>query len=209
MQVPDGMTEKEVVDIINRVANRLAPKFKFGYHDVDDIKQDIALSAWTGLELYDNERPLENFLYVRARNLLKNFKRDHYERPSPCLHCKHDAYDPNSGCTKYDDSMSCTLYRSWFTRNSSKKNLMSPIELTHVHDEHENNMKTNHTVEHDIIGTELSDIINQHLPIAMRADYLRMTSGIHVPKFRKTKIQETIREILLAHGYDEEETRQV
>ena len=209
MQVPKGMTEKEVVDTISRIANRLAPKFKFGYHDIDDIKQEVALFAWTGLEFYDNKRPLENFLYVRACNLLKNLKRDNFERPSPCLHCKHSICDLNYDCVKYDDSMSCSLYHSWLTKNSSKKNLMIPIGLTRVNDEREDSMKTTQTVEHDAIGTELANIINEHLPITMRADYLRMTSEIHVPKFRRTKIQETIREILLDHGYSEEETRSV
>ena len=60
--IPHGMTEDEVVQTINLIANRLAGKFKFGYHELEDMKQQARLFAWEGLENYDGVRPLENFL---------------------------------------------------------------------------------------------------------------------------------------------------
>ena len=53
MVIPRGMTEEQVVQIIDGITNRLAGKFKFGYHDLDDMKQQARLFAWEGLENYD------------------------------------------------------------------------------------------------------------------------------------------------------------
>ena len=32
MKIPDGYTEEQVVQIIEKISSRLANKFKFGYH---------------------------------------------------------------------------------------------------------------------------------------------------------------------------------
>ena len=60
--IPKGMDETEVIAIIDRIANRLAAKFKFGYHELEDMKQQARLFAWEGMENYDGVRPLDNFL---------------------------------------------------------------------------------------------------------------------------------------------------
>ena len=86
--IPNGMTEKQVIQIINNIANRLAGKFKFGYHDLEDMKQQARLFAWEGMENYDGIRPLENFLWTHVRNRLYNFKRNNFGRPDkPCDSC--------------------------------------------------------------------------------------------------------------------------
>ena len=51
--IPQGMTEEQVVQTIDIIANRLAKKFKFGYHDIDDMKQQARLFAWEVIENYD------------------------------------------------------------------------------------------------------------------------------------------------------------
>jgi len=216
MQVPNGMTEAEVLATIDKIARRLSPKFKFGYHEVDDIKQQIFIFAWESLKHYDSDRPLENFLWVHVRNRLLNFKRDSYERPDkPCHNCKWNAYDvENDYCTKHEldfitsgCSPECKPYLNWKNRNEAKKNLMTPIELSNVRDEHEERMKVSHPVDEIVMSKEIHRIINNELPINMRSDYLRMISNVHVPKPRRTVIQETIKDILAEHGYDDiEET---
>ena len=59
--IPPHMTEQQVVQIINNIANRLASKFKFGYHELEDMRQQARLFAWEGLENYDGIRPLRKF----------------------------------------------------------------------------------------------------------------------------------------------------
>ncbi len=55
------MTEAEVLATMTRVVDRIAHKYRFGYFDIEDIK--------------------ENFLAVHVSNRLKNFKRDNFFRP--------------------------------------------------------------------------------------------------------------------------------
>ena len=40
MKIPKNMTEDQVVDIITKVAHRLAPKFTFAFYETEDIEQD-------------------------------------------------------------------------------------------------------------------------------------------------------------------------
>ena len=82
------MTEEEVLETIEKIANKLCYKFKFGYHGVEDMKQQATLFALEGLDSYDEKRPLENFLWTHVRNRLFNYKRDNFERPDkPCFSC--------------------------------------------------------------------------------------------------------------------------
>ena len=92
--LPEGMTEKEVLDVIDIAVRRLAYKFRFGYHTVEDIKQEGRFVALKALKKYDSSRPLENYLWTAVRNGLFNNKRDNYERPDlPCKNCPLNAYD--------------------------------------------------------------------------------------------------------------------
>ena len=78
MKIPKNMTEKEVLQKINIVVNRIAPKYTFNGYDVDDIKQEAFIICMDALDRYDELRPLENFLSVNLSNRLKNFVRDNY-----------------------------------------------------------------------------------------------------------------------------------
>ena len=72
------MTQKQVIDVIECVINRIAPKYTFQGYVVDDIKQEAFLICMDALDRYDQKRPLENFLSVHLSNRLKNFIRDNY-----------------------------------------------------------------------------------------------------------------------------------
>ena len=78
MNIPDGMTEQEVVDQIEKVCNRIAPRYTFYGYALDDIKQEAFIICMEALNRYDNSRPLENFLSVNLSNRLKNFVRDNH-----------------------------------------------------------------------------------------------------------------------------------
>ena len=197
MNIPKGMTADEVTAIISKIAKRLAPKFKFGYYEVNDIEQEAFILGIEGLKDYDEVRPLENFLWVHIRNRLKNLKRNEFERhDKPCLRCRVDAYDKIQGCSQYEDPMACKPYKKWHCRNQTKKNLMAPIGFDNVRDEQEERMKIYHQVDDIIANRELQDIIDDKLPIYLRADYLRLLSDVHISKPRRVKVQEAIREIL-------------
>lgn len=189
------MSEEEFLRIVDRIAGRLAPKFRFGYHSVEDMKQQARLEAIKGLEKYDNTRPLENFLWIHIRNRLFNFKRDNYERPDkPCFDCPFNAYDrENDECREFEDFQYCELYDNWVKRNERRRNIMMPIELTNVDDHHEENMKI---YDQDKADKEMLEIIDRELPIQYRHDYLRLKHGMAVSKYRKAKLKQIISDIV-------------
>tara|TARA_B100001559_G_scaffold306966_1_gene298672 strand:+ start:762 stop:1250 length:489 start_codon:yes stop_codon:yes gene_type:complete len=76
MKIPKNMTREQVMDKIQLVINRIAPKYTFNGYEVDDIKQESFLICLDALNRYDQKRPLENFLSVNLSNRLKNFIRD-------------------------------------------------------------------------------------------------------------------------------------
>lgn len=211
-RIPDGMTLDEVMVTIDKVANRLAHKFKFGYHTVDDMKQQARMYAWIGLEKYDNKRPLENFLWTHVRNRLFNFKRDKYLRPDlPCLSCPIKAYDPHkdkstSGCTAYCDKLECPLYERWKFRNERKQNIMNAIGIDNVVDENEANMKVYTDLDAEIDMKDFFKIVEDNIPLDMKADFIRLRNNIPISKPRREKIYQAIRDILKEKGLDEPET---
>lgn len=78
MRIPSNMTEKEVMDKIQIVIERISRKYVFRGHDLDDIKQQAFIICMEALDRYDETRPLENFLSHNLSNRLKNFVRDNY-----------------------------------------------------------------------------------------------------------------------------------
>ena len=179
MKIPKGMTESEVLEVVNRICDRYAYKFKFGYFEPDDIRQEAFIIAIDALERYDESRPLENFLAVHVKNRLNNFKRDRYYR-------QHKILDENID----------QLY-------ISMKFLMDTLDISNIRDEKEGNMRLDDDFIEKIANEELLEIIDEHLDVSFRSDYLRVKDGTYVPKPRREQIMEEITEILKDHGYEE------
>jgi len=205
MKIPDGLNEQDVLTVIDKVCTRLAYKFKFGSHSVEDIKQEGAIIALESLSKWDGKRPLENFLYTCVHNGLFNFKRNNFQRPDkPCLTCP--LYRPNEpkDCSKYDDKMECELYIKWYNRNNNKKNIVQPVDIDNVRDEYEENMSladATEIIEHKEVWT----IIDRYLDIELRADLIKIKSGVKVPKQRRRAVESAITEILKEHINEPEE----
>ena len=80
MKIPSNLSEQEVIVTITKVCKKLAPKYVFASYEVEDIEQEAFLMGVEGLDRYDSNKPLENFMYAHINNRLKNFKRDNYYR---------------------------------------------------------------------------------------------------------------------------------
>ena len=206
MQIPKGMTEEQVVDVVNGILSTLSYSFRFGYFDVDDIKQQGWIYAIEALPNYDPERaPLENFLRSHIRNRFINLKRDKLSRhTSPCKGCPF--FDPQmkkskNKCAAFEDKQECDKFSGWEKRNSSKKNLVQPLDISNIRDENERNMKRFVDVHENTVNAELFSIIDKNLPINMRSDFRKIVEGVHIPKPRRIKIEEIIQEIVEEH-YD-------
>jgi len=179
----NGVDEAEFLIVLENISKRLANKFKFGYHDYEDMKQQASIFAIEGLEKYDHSRPLENFLWTHVRNRLFNYKRNNYKRPDPpCLKCP--LYDKlyqqsNNQCIKYLNKNDCDLYNSWDKRNNSKKNLMS---LTSI-DNEKIEINQNIMEYDDILLKELIDILDNKLFAPdIREIYLRLKNNCNISK---------------------------
>lgn len=194
--------ETTLLNVIDIITKKLAYKFKFGYHDIEDMRQQISIFAIEGLKNYDHKRPLENFLWTHVRNRLFNYKRDNYQRPDkPCLTCP--LYDPQlkesfSGCKQYTNKHDCELYSSWDKRNSSKKNLMHLTTIDEVKN-YSNAFKDTDNEEpllNDITNQEIINILEEKLTDEYRIIYLRLKNGSKINKIDQTKLLNKIKEII-------------
>ena len=196
--------ENEFLRVIDVISKKLAYKFKFGYHDFDDMKQQISIFALEGLKNYDHKRPLENFLWTHVRNRLFNYKRDNYQRPDkPCLSCP--LYDPHlkktsSGCEQYSNKEDCSLYNSWLNRNTTKKNLMHLNTIDEIKDYGNTFTSEENLLDHSIETNELWNLIEDHLNGEYRTIYLKVKSGAKVCKADMDKLAVKLKEIIKDNG---------
>jgi len=193
MNKPD---DEELIKVINKIANRLASIYKFGYHELEDMKQQAWQIALEGLDDYDGKRPLENFLWTHVRNRLYNFKRDNYFRPEkPCDKCPLLV---NAKCTQFNDRMECDLYSRWYKRAEKRKSLMSSVEYN----------DQNYTDE-DVISKldkqQIFEQIDYHMPVELREYWIRFLHGLKLNKAKREQILLEITLILKEHNLDSEE----
>jgi DNA-directed RNA polymerase specialized sigma24 family protein len=193
-----NLTEEELVKTIDRVVNSLAYKFKFGYFDVEDIKQQGRLFALEGLKQYDGVRPLFNFLKIHVHNRLCNFKRDNFARlNSPCDTCRHKKTVHNHcTCSKYAVQDECKTYRRWEQRNRSKINLMLPVDISNLEDNEEPAVVENLDVGGDIDYNDLLAAIEDKIPVNQRGLFLRLKYNIKLTQTEKKQLQIIVLEIL-------------
>ena len=194
MTIPRGMTEEQVLQTIDLIANRLAAKFKFGYHELEDMKQQARLFAWEGLENYDGVRPLENFLWTHVRNRLYNFKRNNFGRPDkPCDNCPFfDMSFSNSnhyGCKAFDNEEECDLYAGWLKRNTAKRNIMNTANL-------DIDIKQANRLDDVLDQKHIFNLVDQAIPVYYREDWIRFVNSLKLPKSRRQNIVEIINSIL-------------
>lgn len=192
--LPNNVSEKEFIEVWEKISKKLGYKFKFGYHSHEDMKQQAAIFALEGLKNYDKSRPLENFLWTHVRNRLFNYKRDNYQRPDkPCLTCP--LYDNKSkSCTEFDNVNDCSLYDGWIKRNDTKKNIMKPVNMEVI--THTPNELSSENLFQNISNKEILDIIDKNISIKNRPIFLRVRGGSKVLKSDMKKLLNEIKKIL-------------
>ena len=200
-----------MIEIVSRISSRLASKFKFGYHEVDDMKQQVFLeilkpdrNGTTILEKFDPEKgnSLDSFLWIHARNRLHNFKRDNFARPDkPCDNCPFNAYI-NHECTKFSSMKDCNHYFKWFNRNEVKKSLASnqTSSISSVNSEVQYDAK----VDDKIFSKEIYKLINSNIPVSMREDWIRFSNKLKISKQKREQMIEFIFQILKENGIEPE-----
>lgn len=89
-----------------------------------------------------------------------------------------------------------------YIHNDKKQKLLNPIDLSGVNPNNEPNMCVRFAPENNLDIEHVLSLIDLHLPIHLRMDYIRMKCGVSVPKFKKKKVQTAILKILEEHGYE-------
>lgn len=199
MYIPPGMTEEQVMAAIEKVVSSLAAKFRFGYHETEDMKQEARLAAikLMNLKKYDTSRPLENLMYSHVRNRLLNFKRDNYKRTEPpCISCPF--YDKlckksTNQCAEFLDKLDCKKFFNWKKRNDAKAGLMHPVDISSIFDE---KLSAKSSLMKEIELKEIISIIQAGLPAYVLPLWEKAKNGEKLRKSEREKLQRHIMKIL-------------
>jgi hypothetical protein len=194
-ELPNGVSTEEFLLVLENISKRLAHKFRFAYHSVDDMKQQAAIFALEGLKNYDKKRPLENFLWTHVRNRLFNYKRNNYQRPDkPCHSCPF--FDKGckvsiNQCEKFTNKDDCELYAAWAKRNEAKKNIIQPGYI-----ESNTSFSPSTTIEPLLENKELIKFLDSNIQTEYREIYLKLKHGIKVNKGDLKKLQNHITKLM-------------
>jgi DNA-directed RNA polymerase specialized sigma24 family protein len=201
MQLPQGLTEHDVIVALDKVAHLVVQRFAkrlVGVLDREDLAQQTRLWALEAIATgkFDPTRgKLDAFCWVHCRNRASNLHRDRVHRHDPpCERCASD--DPCS------DGQHCTLYAQWKARNDAKWMINRGIPLDTADPDSEPRMSTTDHVESGLSADELSRLIDEELQVDLRHDYLRMLAGDKVEKRKRIVVQRAVTEILERHGVD-------
>jgi len=194
-ELPNGVSTEEFLLVLENISKRLAHKFRFAYHSVDDMKQQAAIFALEGLKNYDKKRPLENFLWTHVRNRLFNYKRNNYQRPDkPCHSCPF--FDKGckvsiNQCEKFTNKDDCELYAAWAKRNEAKKNIIQPGYI-----ESNTSFSPSTTIEPLLENKELIKFLDSNIQTEYREIYLKLKHGLKINKSDLKKLQNHIAKLM-------------
>lgn len=205
IEIPNGITEKEVLSVIEEIVKRVASKFRFGYHDIEDMKQEARLIAWEGLPRWDGKRSLKNFLWAHVHNRLFNFKRDKFQRiDKPCLKCPINEFNKKTKkCQKFNEDYldDCEFYYGWILRNLTKRNLMDTVDFDSIDDRNEHMMWANDSeILDNLQYQELVEKIKSKIPFIYIEQYNKFINGAKLNSATKAKIKDIIIKILKEEG---------
>lgn len=197
MHIPPNHTTESVMADILHVTTALAKNMRFGYHEIEDLKQEGFIFALNCLSKYDpTKSSLRTFLYTHVRFRFINLKRSQYQRLSPpcsqCVFYCESSELRSSKCLEFAEKDECVKYRGWLRRNTRKRNLMDTGDGTTVHNEF------CHSILHEydeVDIREILEIIDVHLSSELRVDFCRMRDGVGVSKKRRLSVEKAILEI--------------
>lgn len=206
MRIPEGMTEEEVLAAIDKVCSRLAHKYRFAYHELEDIKQQGFLEAVNSLEKYKPDLPLENFLWRCIKNGLYNFKRNNFVRhDKPCAACPLNAYIKKGDiCTAFKEKTDCRYYSSWQEKNERKKNVIAPSHLSNIVD-YDMSDSGDADVVDSLSYAEIVGVIDNNISVENRPSWLKLKAGVKLHKCDMNKVRYEIKQILKENNIDAEE----
>lgn len=188
MQLPAGYTETQVLAIIENIVDSLACKYRMPGLDRDELAQEIRVFCLEALPRYDGSKgSLDALLYQHCRNRLLNLMRDRVRRhDAPCKECA-------MGRPCWDGKF-CARFEQWQRRNRRKQDLAGALPL-------DNTAERVDAYDHgDADIKDVLRLIDRELDPELRADLLRMRSGVNVPNSRRQEVEQAVQAILERAG---------
>ena len=173
MREVEGHTSDEVLEIIQKVVDRIAPKYTFVGYDIDDMKQEAFIICVEALDRYNpnkiknKNKPLESFLSNNLSNRIKNFLRDN----------------------------------NAIVADTDKSRIAQPAQLDNEYTILDGKDRRQSLHEQYRIQ-EISRLVNRNIPADMRMDYIKMINGEPIPTNRRKQIEEFIKHMLEGYGYN-------
>ena len=170
----EGISDTEITQIIVSVANKVGPKYRFGYHSIEDMAAQAVLEGIKVLEAGKftpgkdrspdgTKKRLRAFLSVCMNNRMRNYVRNNS--------CRYSSEN-----NKY---------------NTSKYNLMHPVRVgdaTHFFGDCPR--------PNEVESAEVIRYIRSKLTVDQVKDFVRIQNGVSIPAGRKALLIETVKEIL-------------
>ncbi len=109
---------EDKIDVINQQIAKRRGKWRLtalSYIDYDDISQLLRIHIHEKWGLWDQERPLEQWLNRLITHRIINLVRDHYGRVAPpCNGCPYNVSEDSCSFTKSGTKCSeCPLFKKW------------------------------------------------------------------------------------------------
>lgn len=157
------------------------------------MEQEAFYFAYKQLHKWDQTRSLYNFIYTVVLSRLDNYCRNNYMKKCPCKLC----YGRTDGDTLHSDKKHCSRYHDWYDNNRKIGNIISPIGITCMDEEGEENAFAPDAVCENLSKEEIWALIDEHLPAKLRSTYLRMKEGVSgVSEEERSEVLAEIRKIL-------------
>lgn len=127
--------------------------------DFDDIAQIIRLHIYQKWNLWDSERPLENWVNVIISRQIKNFIRNNYTSVAPpCYKCPMNQGGSLCGFTLSGEQCSeCPLYKKWELSKKDGFNIKFPASLHDSTDDGETFLGSK--IENNTVDINWSEVI--------------------------------------------------
>lgn len=200
LRIEPGISpEQSGVFIINYVLDRLAPKYRFGSHTIEDMKQygwEFAAALFEGSG-YDGAKPLENYYYVHARRRFLNLQRDKFFRNQPpCLKCPLYNKMLPSLCEGFSERLDCDKFRAWDNSASDRKALAGDHKYIDFD-------QVDYRTEDPVAGAvqnELFARVESQLPPHLLPIYNKLKGGGDVSEEDRRAVLEFVTEVLYGEG---------
>lgn len=194
----DGISEADVLATIKKTVDYLAPSFRFGYYDADDMRQEGTIFCLEALPSFNFDKSIQEdvkdalltFLKTHVRWRFLNMRRKRLTRiePPPC-DCELCALDSAN-------RLDCKKYSNWVKRNMAKRSLMEPFDVNEVYN---TDASFTPATEEKIMSSDIISILNEYIPASLRADYRMFLDGVSIPKAKRLNLISNIKIILAEH----------